>query len=229
MKNRTMAGSIGFEIRRRILDGRYPAGSQLRQDGLAAEFGASRIPVREALFQLEAEGLVRIHPHRGAMVAPLSPADAAEALELRGALEPRLLALSAPLLTEADFERADELLEDYAAALSDGATARWGTLNTELHLLLYSRANRPRALGLVGSLLAECDRYTRLQLSTDAAELERADREHREMVRLCRNGHVSAACALLIDHIGHVATALMAFLGEPSGETRAPAMPQVIV
>lgn len=229
MKNRTMAGSIGSEIRRRILDGRYPAGSQLRQDGLAAEFGASRIPVREALFQLEAEGLVRIHPHRGAMVAPLSPADAAEALELRGALEPRLLALSAPLLTAADFESADRLLDDYAAALRDGDTARWGTLNTELHLLLYSRANRPRALGLVGSLLAECDRYTRLQLWADVAELERADREHREMVRLCRNGHASAACALLIDHIGHVATALMAFLGEPSGKTRPGAVSTMIV
>jgi DNA-binding GntR family transcriptional regulator len=219
MKNRTMAGSIGAEIRRRILDGRYPAGSQLRQDGLASEFGASRIPVREALFQLVAEGLVRIHPHRGATVAPLSPADAAEALELRAALEPRLLAMSAPRLTEEDFRRADDILDDYAEALRDGATARWGALNTELHLLLYSRADRPRALGIVGSLLAECDRYTRLQLSADVAELERADREHREIVRLCRNGHVSAACALLIDHIGHVATALMAFLGEPPAPT----------
>lgn len=217
MKNRTIAGSIGTEIRRRILDGRYPAGSQLRQDGLASEFGASRIPVREALFQLEAEGLVRIHPHRGATVAPLSPADAAEALELRGVLEPRLLSLSAPRLTTADLDRADALLEDYATALRDGATARWGALNTELHLLLYSRAERPRALALVGSLLAECDRYTRLQLSTDNAELERADREHREIVRLCRNGHVSAACALLTDHIDHVAAALMAFLGAAPG------------
>ncbi len=63
-----------------------------------------------------------------------------------------------------------------------GATGRWGALNTELHLLLYCRAERPRALALVGSLLAECDRYTRLQLSTDSAELERADREHREIV-----------------------------------------------
>jgi DNA-binding GntR family transcriptional regulator len=220
MKNRTIAGSIGTEIRRRILDGRYPAGSQLRQDGLAAEFGASRIPVREALFQLEAEGLVRILPHRGAMVAPLSPADAAEALELRGALEPRLLALSAPRLTAEDYARADALLEEYAAALRTGATARWGALNTELHLLLYGRAERPRALGLVGSLLAECDRYTRLQLSTDNAELERADCEHREIVRLCRNGHVSAACALLTDHIDHVAVALMAFLGAAPDPTR---------
>ncbi|MCJ2072241.1 GntR family transcriptional regulator [Methylobacterium sp. J-030] len=220
MKNRTMAGSIGAEIRQRILDGHYPAGSQLRQDGLAAEFGASRIPVREALFQLEAEGLVRIHPHRGAMVAPLSPAEAAEALELRGALEPRLLALSAPRLTADDFARADTLLDEYAAALRAGATARWGALNTDLHLLLYSRAERPRALGLVGSLLAECDRYTRLQLSTDGAELERADREHREIVRLCRNGHVSAACALLVDHIAHVAAALMAFLGDGPGSTK---------
>ncbi|WP_457107957.1 GntR family transcriptional regulator [Methylobacterium sp. P5_C11] len=225
MKNRTLAGSIGSEIRQRILDGRYPAGSQLRQDGLAAEFGASRIPVREALFQLEAEGLVRIHPHRGATVAPLSPADAAEALELRAVLEPRLLAMSAPLLTEADFRRADLLLDEYAAALSAGATARWGALNTDLHLLLYSRADRPRALGIVGALLAECDRYTRLQLSTDVAELERADREHREIVRLCRNGHVSAACALLVDHVCHVADALMAFLGDG----RALHMPRVIV
>jgi DNA-binding GntR family transcriptional regulator len=221
MKNRTIAGSIGTEIRRRILDGRYPAGSQLRQDGLAAEFGASRIPVREALFQLEAEGLVRILPHRGAMVAPLSPADAAEALELRAALEPRLLALSAPRLTDDDYARADALLEEYAAALRAGATARWGALNTELHLLLYGRAERPRALGLVSSLLAECDRYTRLQLSTDSAELERADREHREIVRLCRNGHVSAACALLTDHIDHVAAALMAFLGAAPVPARA--------
>lgn len=159
---------------------------------------------------------MRILPHRGAMVAPLSPADAAEALELRGALEPRLLSLSAPNLTADDYARADALLEDYAAALRDGATALWGALNTELHLLLYSRAERPRALALVGSLLAECDRYTRLQLSTDNAELERADREHREIVRLCRNGHVSAACALLTDHIDHVASALMAFLGDAS-------------
>ncbi|MEE7489415.1 GntR family transcriptional regulator [Methylobacterium oryzae] len=224
MKNRTIAGSIGTEIRRRILDGRYPAGSQLRQDGLASEFGASRIPVREALFQLEAEGLVRILPHRGAMVAPLSPADAAEALELRGALEPRLLALSAPRLTADDYARADALLEEYAVALRAGATARWGALNTELHLLLYSRAERPRALGLVGSLLAECDRYTRLQLSTDSAELERADREHREIVRLCRNGHVSAARALLTDHIDHVAAALMAFLGAAPGPAHATAI-----
>jgi DNA-binding GntR family transcriptional regulator len=58
-----------------------------------------------------------------------------------------------------------------------------------------------------------------LQLSTDVAELERADREHREIVRLCRNGHASAAGALLADHIGHVSTALMAFLGESSPRT----------
>ena len=216
MKSRTLAGSIGTEIRRRILNGQYAAGSQLRQDGLAAEFGASRIPVREALFQLEAEGLVRIHPHRGATVAPLSATDAAEALELRASLEPRLLALSAPRLTEEDFAHSDKLLDDYAAALHAGDTVLWGALNTQLHLLLYSRANRPRSLSIVGSLLTECDRYTRLQLSTDVAELERADREHREIVRLCKDGYGSAASALLFDHIGHVSTALMTFLGEPS-------------
>jgi DNA-binding GntR family transcriptional regulator len=212
LRHRTVSAAILDAIRRRILDGSYPAGAQLRQDGLAEEFGVSRIPVREALFQLEAEGLVRILPHKGATVAALSAEEVAEAFELRCLLEPRLLAASAPRLTPQDYAEIDEVLGQYAAALGSGDTASWGELNTRLHLLLYRRAERPRALGIVTSLLQECDRYTRLQLSASQAEVERADREHRELVRLCRSRDFPAATALLHRHVDHVARALSAFL-----------------
>ncbi len=212
LAHRTVAGAILEEIRRRILDGSFAAGAQLRQDTLAEEFGVSRIPVREALFQLEAEGFVRILPHKGATVSTLSVEEVAEAFELRALLEPRLLRHSAPRLTEADYAALEGVLADYTEALEQRDTARWGELNTTLHLMLYQHAGKPRTAGLVSSLLTECDRYTRLQLSTDQEALERADREHRELVRLCRVGDIRGATAFLKQHVEHVGEALVAFL-----------------
>ncbi|MDQ1078528.1 GntR family transcriptional regulator [Pseudoroseomonas cervicalis] len=212
LKHRTVSAALLEEIRRRVLDGRYPAGAQLRQDMLAEEFGVSRIPVREALFQLEAEGLVRISPHKGATVAELSPEELEEAFGLRALLEPRLLRASAPRLTEADYAGLERILEDYAQAMRQGDTARWGELNTALHLGLYARAGQKRTAGLVAALLQECDRYTRLQLTTETEGLARADREHRELVRLCRAGAVEEAAALLARHVEQVGQALLDFL-----------------
>src|SRR5262245_53683636 len=72
LKHRTLSAAIVDQLRQSIVDGTYPAGSQLRQDALGETYGVSRIPVREALFQLEAEGLVRIVPQKGAIVSELS-------------------------------------------------------------------------------------------------------------------------------------------------------------
>jgi DNA-binding GntR family transcriptional regulator len=212
LKHRTVSAALLSEIRDRILDGRFPGGAPLRQDMLAEEFGVSRIPVREALFQLEAEGFVRISPHKGATVAALSVEEVKEAFELRALLEPRLLKHSAPHLRPEDFAAMDQVLADFSLALRQRDTRQWGELNTTLHRLLYSRAGKPRTMALVNSLLQECDRYTRLQLSNDATGLDRAEREHLELVRLCRCGDIRGAVALLKAHIEHVSVSLEAFL-----------------
>jgi DNA-binding GntR family transcriptional regulator len=219
LKNRTISAVLLEEIRSRILDGRYPAGMQLRQDGIAEEFSVSRIPVREALFQLEAEGFVRILPHKGATVATISASEVDEAFELRALLEPRLLKLSAPRLTGADYTELDSILADYSRAMADRQTGRWGELNTAFHRTLYSRAQKPRTQAFVANLLQECDRYTRLQLSADKVELQRADREHRRLVALCKKGDVPEAITLLSAHISHVSQALKVFL-KSSSNTR---------
>jgi hypothetical protein len=104
LKHRTLSAAIVDQLRQSILDGTYPAGSQLRQDALGEAYGVSRIPVREALFQLEAEGLVRIVPQKGAIVSELSLDEINDVFDLRGIMEPRLLAQSAPHFTERDFD-----------------------------------------------------------------------------------------------------------------------------
>jgi DNA-binding GntR family transcriptional regulator len=209
--HKTMAAATADELRRRILAGVFPAGAQLRQDALAAEFGMSRIPIREALVQLEAEGLVTILPHRGAIVAELSPDEIAELFELRAQIEPALLRRSAPRLTAADYAELNAMLAEYSEELRAQHVARWGELNTRFHMLLYRHAGRPRSLSFAESLLRSCDLHTRLQLSYTNGQ-ERAEIEHTELVRLCKDARIDEACDLLHAHIENVGRSLGSFL-----------------
>src|SRR5205085_6516736 len=94
-------------------------------------------------------------------------------------------------------------------------------LNTSFHMMLYAKADQPRTLAFVGSLLQNCDRHTRLQLSYSQG-FRRAQTEHAELVKLCRNGMVESACALLIDHIVNVRDNLLEFLANRSGTAPSP-------
>ncbi|MEE1657706.1 GntR family transcriptional regulator [Microvirga sp. CF3062] len=212
-QHRTISASVAEEVRRRIVDGEFQAGFQLRQEALAVEFGVSRIPVREALMQLEAEGLVKIHPHRGAIVSALSPEEVEELFDLRALLEPRLLKASAPHLTEADYQRLKGILQEYSSELHAMHVSRWGELNREFHLVLYQHASQPRSLAIVANLLQECDRHTRLQLAlTDGRA--RAEAEHDELLRLCLEGQINEACKLLKTHIEGAGTSLLKYIHE---------------
>jgi len=207
LAHRTLATATAEELRRRILTGSFPAGYQLRQDALASEFGISRIPLREALLQLEAEGLIKIIPHRGAVVSELSIAEIEELFDLRALLEPWLLQASAPRLTSGDFTRLDAILDEYSHELRTKNVMRWGELNTQLHLMLYQHSNRPRTMTIVTALLQASDRHTRLQL-TYTDRMERAENEHAELVKLCRTRQFDAAAQLLEAHIVNVKSSL---------------------
>lgn len=215
----TIAEAAADALRRRILSGELPEGYQLKQDALAAELGVSRIPVREALVQLEGEGLVRIVRHKGAIVSELSVTEIAELFELRELLEPILLRKSVPKLTAADFGQLGQILSEYRNELHTQNPARWGELNTRLHGLLMSRAEQPKSLAIVNTLLHQTDRYTRLQLSLSANSCRRAEKEHGELVRLCRKGDVRSAAALLKRHIHHACDELITFIASRRGVT----------
>lgn len=198
--HRTLSSAISEQIRQEILSGKHPAGSQLRQDALAASFGVSRIPVREALIQLESEGLVQILPHKGAIVTPLVLDEINDVFDLRVMLEVRLLKAACPKMTAETFVKLDAIQDSFAAAIASNDIRRWGELNAEFHLALYADANLPRSLQFVTGLLQTSDRYTRLQLSSKEALL-RAQSEHKKLIKLCKDGRTKDACALLVSHI----------------------------
>ncbi|KQN67621.1 GntR family transcriptional regulator [Duganella sp. Leaf61] len=208
----TVADQAADALRRKIMSGELAEGFSLRQDALAAEFGISRIPVREALVQLEGEGLVKIVAHKGAVVSGLSLDEISELFMLRSVLEPLLLKKSAPKLTPEDYAQLDAILAEYKVELRAQHTTRWGELNTRLHDVLFARADQPRTAAIVATLLQQTDRYTRIQLSLSAASIRQAQQEHEELVDLCRSGDVRGAAALLKRHIEHASRDLERFI-----------------
>jgi DNA-binding GntR family transcriptional regulator len=142
---RTMSGQITSRIRERILTGAYAPGSPLLQDGIAAEFGVSKIPVREALVQLRAEGLVDIYAHRGFQVRPLSATEVEEVFRLRMLVEPVAVAEAAKRAEAKDREAAGNALTVLGAALAGDNLHVVGDLNCAFHLSLVVPRLQPVA------------------------------------------------------------------------------------
>ena len=92
----SLFSAVANKLRDQIIRGEIAEGTQLRQDAIATQYQVSKIPVREALRQLEAEGLVTIVPNRGAVVPALSPDDIEELFSIRSLLEPEVLKRSIP-------------------------------------------------------------------------------------------------------------------------------------
>ena len=188
-------------IREKILTGAIKAGEPLRQAALADELKVSRIPVREALLQLEAEGLVEFEAHKGATATKLSAEQVTELFELRALLECELLRLAIPKLTEAELAQSEQLLQQMASAFHDvGTKSSWSELNTRFHLSLYKAADRPLTFEIVQNLIVNSDRYIRVHLLL-AGGINKADPEHSALLNFCRKKQIEEACHLLHNHI----------------------------
>lgn len=211
---RTIADEVAEVLRQRILTGTLPAGMPMRQEHIAQELGVSRIPLREALKQLEAEGFVTIEAHKGAVVAELSVAEVEELFELRVRIETWLLAEAIPHMGEGDFARLDAIIDESRAPDS---LAKWGDFNWQFHETLYRAAARPVSIKFLKRIHDNIDRYLRIEITLPAAR-DRAFRDHEELAALCRIRDVAAAQALLERHIMATAKTLVAKF---SGSARA--------
>ncbi|MEW6993283.1 GntR family transcriptional regulator [Colwelliaceae bacterium MEBiC 14330] len=199
-------------LREKILSGEFKAGESLRQAALATELNVSRIPVREALLQLEGEGLVVFEPHKGATVTELNAKHVDELFELRAMLEGNLLAASLPLLTEEKLAEASAILAKLDKALgTENAANTWSELNSNYHNCLYSAANRPQTQDLVNTLNKNADRYIRMHLLW-AGGISKAGPEHNQLLAFCRTGDVDEAVAVLRHHILSSRDEIKAFL-----------------
>jgi DNA-binding GntR family transcriptional regulator len=211
IQRQTLTGMTTDAIRERILRGVYAEGDPLRQDAIGAELGVSRIPVREALRQLEAEGLVTFNPHRGAIVSSLSLKQIQELFELRAEIEGDLIRRAVPYMTAEDHARAGEILDAYDVALQAGQVPVYGALNWQFHSTLYAPAERAVTMNIVNRLHQHSDRYLRMQLALTHGET-RARNEHRAIATAAKKRDAAKASRLLREHILGAGRALVAFL-----------------
>ncbi len=204
--------SIADALRADILHGKLQGGQPLKQDEIAAQFGVSKIPVREALMLLKAEGLVVFHPNRGAFVSELSAAEADEIYVMRLALEKEILARAIPNLTVADLKRAEEIL---SAIDREENITKWGELNWEFHAVLYSPAALPRVMETLRTLHTQIARYLVLYLAGMDYQTK-SQREHRALLQACREGNIEKATGILEEHLRAASMHLVMFLSKPS-------------
>jgi DNA-binding GntR family transcriptional regulator len=149
----TKADEIALEVEREIVTGELAPGTVLRQEHLSERFSVSRTPVREALRQLAARGLVSFEPNRGVRVRTLSRSELYEAFLVRAELESLATALAAPKLTAADLDELDEAERRFAELTTQllrpregdrgTLTRRWVQANHGFHDVIYRVAEVP--------------------------------------------------------------------------------------
>jgi DNA-binding GntR family transcriptional regulator len=195
-------------LRNAILDGRLPCGTAIRQEALAQLFGVSRMPVREALRQLEAQGLLQVVQYKGAVVAPLIEDNSLETYELRFLLEAQALRLSVPLLSDKELKAAGDFIE---ALEIETDFEKIGTLNRQFHQALYCKAPNKKLLVLIEAGLIEEERFLRFNLKQmNLGKLCQDD--HRALLRHARANDVEACIAELQLHLQRGVKAITYYL-----------------
>jgi len=212
----TTAKVVAERLREEIQTGSLAPGTRLRQNDVAKRFGVSTTPVREAFAQLQAEGLVRIDPHRGAVVFHPSVDDVLEFYEIREALESLAVAQAIPKLDAGAAEELADLIERMRHAEDPRA---WLQLNDEFHLRLYESAGRPRLSALIDNLRDASAPYIHMFVASRPLN-ERANEEHQEVLDACVAGNVRAAERAIREHLRHASRDLAAFLSKQEDARR---------
>ena len=186
-------------IRTAIVRGELPGDMPLRQDEISTALSVSHIPVREAFRQLEAQGLVRIYPNRGAVVTKLSCKELSDVMDTRILLEVGALRLALPHITEEDLARARELLELFSR---EKDPIKGAELNLKLHFSLYDPCDNQTLLALIDQMHANVDRYITPFFGKEevSAELYTVD-EHSQIISACESKDTELATAILRTHL----------------------------
>ncbi len=199
---------IANDLRERILNGQLVEGETIRQENLATEYDVSRMPIREALKQLDAEGLVILTNNRGASVVKHSLPEIGELFDLRTLVELELFRLAIPKMTPQHFELCADLLLQMDVSYTANDVLRWGDLNRQFHASLYAAAGCTLTMDFLHRVNLQSDRYVRMHLSV-LHQLENARKDHLKLLQLAEAGDVDGGCAFLRTHIQRAKTQLL--------------------
>ena len=178
-----LAEDVARFVRRRIFDGSYAAGAYVRLDQLAAELGVSVTPVREALFELKAEGLLDQQPRRGFVVRPVTHRDVTDVSNVQAYLGGELTARAAVGITEAQLRELEQIQTDLEGAYAADDGERAVRLNHEFHRAINVAADSPK----LAQLMSQITRYAPESVFPTISEWpEKSNAHHRRILAALR-------------------------------------------
>ncbi|WP_051791007.1 GntR family transcriptional regulator [Amycolatopsis jejuensis] len=196
----TTAGQAYNAILAAILDGSIPAGAPLPLQGLAADLGMSMMPVREAIRQLEAIGILEVEPHRGARVRAMTEDDLIDTYLTRIVLEGALVRQAAERFDEQAARKARDALDAQQRALRLGDQAAARKAHEDFHFTVYRAAGSNWLFRSIGPTWHNSERYRAASLA-DAAEVKIRRREHELILRHCVDHQPAEAVNALQAHL----------------------------
>lgn len=209
---RTAHRDVTERLRDAIVSGVLPAGTRLVQADLAASLAVSVTPVREALRELESQGLVDFDPFRGATVHQVSLAELDEVYEIRRALIPIAARERVRTITDEEIAEAEAVVSRMTLRVSD---TRWVEDNRLLHRLLDGTSGQPHVRAIMRRLADVSSLYVGISVNTDPARRRRARDDHKALVKAYRRRDADQVTAISIRHINDTAAvARAALVGE---------------
>jgi DNA-binding GntR family transcriptional regulator len=209
MTDKQPAEALYQQLKQDIRDNKLPIASPLKQEQLAADYGVSRIPVRDVLQRLKNEGWLTQSGKRGVMVHPLSATEAEDLYIMRMYLEPLILGHAIPKLNHQILGQATDILEQLDQ--SNLSIAEHGDLNWQFHACLYQAANRPTLFNNIANLHQLCSRYIGFH-SIELNYEKTSQQEHYQLLDVIKNKQLGKAKNILKQHISEAGEILVNYL-----------------
>lgn len=203
---RTVKSSLAESLRDEILLGELTPGQHLRLEEIAGRYEISTTPVREALRELESEGLVTIFPHRGAVVTKLSAGELQDIYDIRATLEEMATRLAVPHITEDILAELRAYIEEMDSHIGELVTLV--KLNHKFHITLYAASGRRHLCELTSMLRFRTQHYLHAFI-TYMGGMPQAQIDHRAILTACKEHDVDRAASLVYEHVIHVGNAIV--------------------
>lgn len=215
LNRRTASHAVAAQLRLEIQRGELRAGTRLRQGEIAQRFGVSTTPVREAFALLQAQGLVRVDPHKGAIVFHPTVDDLRHLYEIREAIEVLAIEKAIERFTP---ERLDELQSILDKMRKTDDEQEWLDLNNRFHIAVYEPAERPRLSALIADLRDSATSYIHMLLASEPTHT-RPDHEHQDIMDACKAGDLQRAKEAVREHMKNTVDHVMQLIDQQEKST----------
>jgi len=202
LRSTVLHDQVVRKLRTLLVEGRIAAGAKLNERELSERLQVSRTPLREAIKQLAAEGLVELKPHRGAVAIALDEAEVRHSFELMAALEGLSGELAAQRITDPELQSVRALHFEMMAAFTRRDLSAYYRLNAQIHAAINAAAKNPVLARTYAQTNARLQAL-RFRSNFDDGKWRRAVKEHSQMIDALSARDATGLRALLITHLDH--------------------------